>query len=229
MVDIEPDGADLTVGRSARATVTVRGDRVSRVHVTLRWSHGRLLLSDNQSTNGTALNGRPVEPGVEVPVASGDEITFGDVALLLGVTSPWAAYGPRVLPYCLLWRRLSQELVRSRRYHRPLGLAMIRIEGPVALPLERLIEGLDSLEVLAENGRGDLAILAPEAAPAAFRERICSLLDTVAALPDVDLFGGCAHPPGGAVDPNMILQEARQALAAALRDRRRLVWFGPTT
>lgn len=40
---------------------------------------GSIYLVDKGSTNGTKLNGRKIEPEVEVPVNRGDKITFADV------------------------------------------------------------------------------------------------------------------------------------------------------
>eukprot|EP00036_Acanthoecidae_sp_10tr_P012745 CAMPEP_0206289678 /NCGR_PEP_ID=MMETSP0106_2-20121207/2237_1 /ASSEMBLY_ACC=CAM_ASM_000206 /TAXON_ID=81532 /ORGANISM="Acanthoeca-like sp., Strain 10tr" /LENGTH=337 /DNA_ID=CAMNT_0053720233 /DNA_START=236 /DNA_END=1247 /DNA_ORIENTATION=+ len=75
-----------TVGRKTKsgqgmATVdvalTTKG-YVSRVHAWIRHTTvGGWSISDNKSTNGTAVNGTKIAPSTAVPLAHGDTITFG--------------------------------------------------------------------------------------------------------------------------------------------------------
>jgi hypothetical protein len=51
---------------------------VSRVHCTLRARAGRYYLTDNNSSNGTYVNGKLLQPEQEVQVKNGDEIFLGD-------------------------------------------------------------------------------------------------------------------------------------------------------
>ena len=63
--------------KGIRPEVPVKDDGVSHRHAKLvRASDGYALL-DLGSTNGTKLNGKPVEHGVPVPLADGDQITLG--------------------------------------------------------------------------------------------------------------------------------------------------------
>jgi len=222
MVNIKPDVGEMSFGRSTQATETVLGESVSREHLILHWSGGRLFLRDNQSTNGVELNGVAIEPATDLPLSSGDEITFGDAAIVVGITAPTSGWERRVLSYSELWARLSQEFERSRRHRRPLGFAMIRIEGDANGAIDFLLDQLDALDVLAEYGRGEFALLLPEAEPSEARVQVEKYLTELQGLTGVIASGGMTHLPGGASGPDKLLEEARSALGSALDSDRRL-------
>lgn len=50
---------------------------VSRRHAMIRPSRDKLYLIDLHSTNGTRINGAPVEPGIPCPIENGDIISLG--------------------------------------------------------------------------------------------------------------------------------------------------------
>lgn len=54
-------------------------DSVSRIHCRFLLRDERLFLSDRGSTNGTYVNGKLVEPDMEVEIFPGDRIVFADV------------------------------------------------------------------------------------------------------------------------------------------------------
>jgi pSer/pThr/pTyr-binding forkhead associated (FHA) protein len=70
-----------TVGRKA-ADVVLTDPTVSNIHAVIEFVGAKLFLTDNDSTNGTHLNGERVESG---PLANLDEIELGDTKLLLSV------------------------------------------------------------------------------------------------------------------------------------------------
>jgi pSer/pThr/pTyr-binding forkhead associated (FHA) protein len=69
------------VGRKA-ADVVLTDPTVSNIHAVIEFVGAKLFLTDNDSTNGTHLNGERVESG---PLANLDEIELGDTKLLLSV------------------------------------------------------------------------------------------------------------------------------------------------
>ncbi|MEU6402067.1 FHA domain-containing protein [Streptomyces sp. NPDC046985] len=76
-------GGQLTVGRSADADVPLDDPDVSRVHCTVTVAaDGRVSVADPGSTNGTALDGRPVGPR-PVPLPPGALLRIGESALRL--------------------------------------------------------------------------------------------------------------------------------------------------
>ena len=74
---VGPGGA--TLGRSRQCDIVLSDPNVSRQHAEVRPRGGSWVLNDLGSTNGSRINGRPVE-GSEV-VRPGDEIELGSTLL----------------------------------------------------------------------------------------------------------------------------------------------------
>ena len=76
--------APVTIGRSRRCDVRVENDSVSKVHgsVVFDTSAGEYFLIDENSRNGTRINGEPVTPGVPTAVWSGAHVSFGDAVFV---------------------------------------------------------------------------------------------------------------------------------------------------
>jgi hypothetical protein len=74
---VGPGGA--TLGRSRQCDIVLSDPNVSRQHAEIRPRGGSWVMTDLGSTNGSRINGRPVE-GSEV-VRPGDEIELGSTAL----------------------------------------------------------------------------------------------------------------------------------------------------
>lgn len=71
----------LTIGREEDNTIQLNDERISRFHLKIQADDGRLILTDLDSTNGTKINGHPVQMRVLQP---GDTVTVGRVVLLIG-------------------------------------------------------------------------------------------------------------------------------------------------
>lgn len=71
------DGA-MRVGRNAEAEIALQDPSVSRNHALLDVRRGRLVVRDSGSTNGTFVNGLPVQ---ESPLRAGDVVAFGKTQL----------------------------------------------------------------------------------------------------------------------------------------------------
>ncbi len=69
------------IGRHPRATIRLDDSFVSSEHAQVAWNDGQWWVMDLGSTNGTLLNGRPVDGPTELRV--GDVIEIGDVRLQL--------------------------------------------------------------------------------------------------------------------------------------------------
>ncbi len=70
---------DLTLGRAAGCVVTVDDGHVSQVHARVFEQHGRAVVEDLGSTNGTYLNrARVTGPTV---IRTGDRLQVGDTVL----------------------------------------------------------------------------------------------------------------------------------------------------
>lgn len=74
----------VTIGRSRRCDVRVDNDSVSKVHssVTFDRTSGEYYIVDENSRNGTQVNGEQLKPGVPQPVWSGAYVSFGDAVFV---------------------------------------------------------------------------------------------------------------------------------------------------
>lgn len=71
----------VTIGREEDNSVRLNDERVSRFHAKIQEDGGRMILTDLDSTNGTRINGHPVQVHVLRP---GDRVTIGRSVLLFG-------------------------------------------------------------------------------------------------------------------------------------------------
>ncbi len=74
------DGEIITIGRDPSNTIAINDPEVSRQHARLTAQGGKIIIEDNGSTNGTAINGRRISgPHVLKPgemVSLGEDIIF---------------------------------------------------------------------------------------------------------------------------------------------------------
>jgi len=85
------EGDEILIGRARGSQIALQSSTVSSKHARLYRDNGQWLVSDEQSTNGTFLNGRPVEAPSRV--SDGDQIEVGAfrIWLLSGAPPPAAA------------------------------------------------------------------------------------------------------------------------------------------
>lgn len=67
-----------TLGRAAECDLRFEDDGISRVHCTIHLDRSRFVIRDNESTNGTLVNGEAV---VQTELRDGDIISIGEVDL----------------------------------------------------------------------------------------------------------------------------------------------------
>ncbi|RCV36287.1 hypothetical protein SEVIR_7G317500v4 [Setaria viridis] len=74
----------VTVGRVAdKADIVLPVATVSGTHARLEKKDGRLFVTDLDSTNGTYINERRLNPGFPIPIDPGSLIIFGDIHLAM--------------------------------------------------------------------------------------------------------------------------------------------------
>ena len=71
----------VTIGREEDNIIQLNDERVSRVHAKLQEDRGQVILTDLNSTNGSRVNGHPVQLRVLQP---GDHVQIGRCTLLYG-------------------------------------------------------------------------------------------------------------------------------------------------
>ncbi len=78
--EVSVDGSLLTIGRARDNGLVLHDTRVSRYHARIQARRGALVLSDLGSTNGSRVNGMPVQ---EIVLGEGDRIEIGDTVLIV--------------------------------------------------------------------------------------------------------------------------------------------------
>ncbi|MFM8474950.1 MAG: FHA domain-containing protein [Planctomycetaceae bacterium] len=71
----------VTIGREEVNSVQLNDERISRLHAKLQEDQGAILFTDLNSTNGSRVNGHPVQIRVLRP---GDQLQLGRCTLLFG-------------------------------------------------------------------------------------------------------------------------------------------------
>ncbi len=84
----------VSIGREDENTIRLNDERVSRFHAKLQEDAGRIILTDLDSTNGTRVNGRPVQMRVLRP---GDQVAIGRCLLLFGSPEEIAARAEKAI------------------------------------------------------------------------------------------------------------------------------------
>ncbi len=139
---LELHGRSVSLGRSPACDLVVDDDDVSREHCRIvPRDHGYVLL-DAGSTNGTFVGDARLEPGVEVALEGGERIRLGSLILkFLDGCDIEALYHEEIYRLTIVDgltglhnRRyfdefMRCEVVRWRRYRRPLSLVLFDLDG----------------------------------------------------------------------------------------------------
>lgn len=71
----------ITIGREEDNAIQLNDERVSRFHAKVQEDGSRVILTDLESTNGTRVNGHPIQMHV---LRIGDQVSIGRCLLLFG-------------------------------------------------------------------------------------------------------------------------------------------------
>jgi len=124
----------LTIGREEDNSIQLNDERISRFHLKIQEDEGRLILTDLDSTNGTKINGHPVQMRVLQP---GDQVMLGRAVLLVG-TDEEILSGQKFRPLPLPSGSIDDDL--------PIGHGTVRdavqpIDGDDFLPVPGEADG----------------------------------------------------------------------------------------
>ena len=162
VVELADDG-DVEIGRLPTCGISVDHDAVSRRHAVLRRRGDRITIEDLGSRNRTLVNGVAIDGARRL--AAGDVLAIGPMTAMLA-TSTAARSSRQVATVSEFEDRLESEVDRARRYQRPLALVMARFTGTadaITTHIERLGHHLRRMDLLAEYGVDEIAIVLPEA------------------------------------------------------------------
>lgn len=181
------------IGRSSQARITLLDEEVSRMHACIHLEmlgdhHVELILEDLKSTNGTFINGRPLDgPAALVP---GDRIAIGTHVLkLVGMDDLERSFHETLLdqstkdPLTGLGNRgatlseLQNRFDLSRRHERPLSVIMCDLDhfkrindtyghgaGDLVLTVfgERVRQNLRGTDLAGRIGGEEFLLILPE-------------------------------------------------------------------
>jgi len=73
-------GQEARIGRDpGQCMIAINEPRISGVHASLKLEGGHLYVRDENSNNGTLVNGNRLSPGVWSPVPPGSILRFGPI------------------------------------------------------------------------------------------------------------------------------------------------------
>lgn len=149
---IELEGDVVFVGRGAKNNIKVNDHTVSRMHLKIFCIGTAVFVEDLKSSNGTLINGAPLEPGEGRQVDAEDVITIGNTVIRLeDVISPKdpdyeervlgphpGAEGPSACP------KDAERRSRSFRETEFISKLSELLRGPIKLgeALDRMVEQL---------------------------------------------------------------------------------------
>jgi two-component system, cell cycle response regulator len=130
--------AKITIGRSPEADIVIEDKRVSKIHCTVQYAKGSIIVEDNQSTNGTFLNGQRIDKAsvntsallqvggtvMKVEFKNKSEVDYEDELLKKATTDALTGIANRHY----FMSRAREELAFARRTNGLVGLVMLDID-----------------------------------------------------------------------------------------------------
>lgn len=178
---------EMTVGRSEDADIRLNDDSASRLHARFVVKDGQVTVFDLESTNGIFVNDRQVS---RIELRDGDFVQVGETVFkFLSGSNVEAKYHQEMYSLTTLdgltkaynrryfTEALEREIMRSRRYERPLCLALFDIDlfkrindefghlagDQVLRDLARIIlDAIRKEDIFSRYGGEEFALLLPE-------------------------------------------------------------------
>lgn len=154
-------GASLLIGRLAEADISIPEPTLSRHHCRIEVLGDEIWLDDLQSSNGTRVNGAPVE---RCRIRPGDDVALGSM-VTLSIHTP-ADHVQGLEHHSRFLVALEEELLRAATLHHDLALLVVGA-GELTLPYQqwcpRVRQVLRPVDRVALHSAGVVEILLPEA------------------------------------------------------------------
>ncbi len=119
------DGEPVVIGRTEPSDIRLRSRRLSRQHARFSLGDdGQVWVEDLGSTNGTEVNGAPIE--ARVAIASGDEVCLCSVTVTVHALQPGWLRPLGLEGHDQFLGRVEAEIQRARTFDRGLAVVMAR-------------------------------------------------------------------------------------------------------
>lgn len=204
-----PQGQATWVGRGREADLRLNDPSMAPRHLSLKPLDGG-LLEVRSLGGGTRLNDVQL-PGESVARA-GDQISLGDVRLLVQRVTEPPPRGPTLHAHGVFEERLAEEVERARRLGRPLSLLWVKT--PQARGVGRrevaaaLAAKLELPSAFGELGPEELELLVPELPATRCVDFIARMPTLLGVRPRV----GYATFPDDGEDPHALVERALERL-----------------
>lgn len=130
--------AKITIGRSPEADIVIDDKRISKVHCTVQYSKGSIIVEDNNSTNGTYLNGQRIDKAsvtassllqmggtvMKIEFKNKSEVDYEDELLKKATTDALTGIANRHY----FMNRAREELAYAKRTNILVGLVMMDLD-----------------------------------------------------------------------------------------------------
>jgi hypothetical protein len=154
-------GETIVVGRSSPAELQIMDASLSREHARLSvLEDSALQIEDLNSSNGTFLNGEPIE--APTILAPGDQLELGAVVVGVHVLAAGAKRISGLMAHDAFIKQLNDEVTRGLEYGRPLTVAMLKTEGHVDSVVPEVLESLRRIDRAARYSNDTLELYLPE-------------------------------------------------------------------
>ncbi len=214
-------GVPLTLGRGKSADLAYRGSNISRKHARFELLDGQLVVHDLGSTNGTKVNGAPIQGAHVLRVH--DEVALGSVMVIV---TGWTAREGALHGldnHGQFMSRLQEEMVRARTFQRTMALVMVRDLAPHGGMLHRwagrirdVAREVDRVGVYEPTQVG---VVLAEADRAEAMRFATHLIKTAPANEPKLVFGIALYPESGR-SPDQLVASGRDAVLRATADTR---------
>ena len=203
--------ATLTIGRNAPADILFDDPSLSRMHACFRCDENKVQVRDLGSRNGTWVNGQRVE---EATLSLGSTAVLGGVSVSIQMAMSSEAAMLGLVSSASMLQRIDEECVRSRMFHRPLSVLIVRPVEPDGVGARHFsAHCLGALRAVDRAGlydRDALIALLPEADAETAAGVARRMLE--AAQDRVGLVCGLSSFPDSGSSPEQLVSAAWQAL-----------------
>ncbi len=208
-------GQAVVLGRDEQADVVVPRPGLSRRHARFELLDDGVWLEDLGSTNGTRVNGEPVD---RCKVQPGEEVMLGDIRVALHVHTPSEGQIQGLCSHERFLAIIDEEMVRHREFSRKLGLIMVRGgQEHISQWAHGLRSRLRPVDRMALYSADCVEIALPEVTQEWVQRTAAALVE--GRPPGKDgapaLVCGAAVFPDNATSPDELQEQARAALGEA--------------